>query len=103
MSVLGGGGEKVKLQKRLILGNRTEIYAKVKRKFPEKKIGFSKFAMVHPKERARASGTHQVCVCTVHNNVKLMTTNAKSATLTRNEEVPMCHYSHALAKIMCNP
>ena len=98
-------GEKVKLQKRLILGNRKEIYAQFKQKYPEKKIGFSKFAMLRPKKcvLAGASGTHQTCVCTVHNNVKLMMTNAKIATLTRNEDVPLLHYSHALTKIMCNP
>ena len=30
-------------------------------------------------------------------------TNAKMAMITSNEEVPLLHYSHALANIMCNP
>ena len=88
---------------RLILGNVKQIYTQFKQKYPEKKIGFSKFAVLRPKEcgLAGASGTHQVCVCAVH--VKLMMTNAKMATLTRNKEVPLLHYSHALAEIICNP
>ena len=38
------------------------------------KVGFSKFADFHPKHcvLAGASGTHSVCVCTIHQNVKLM-------------------------------
>ena len=38
------------------------------------KIGFSKFAELRPKECviAGSSGTHSVCVCTTHQNVKLM-------------------------------
>lgn len=98
-------GNKVKLQKRLILANLKEVYAQFKQKYPDKKIGFSKFAMLRPKEcvLAGASGTHQVCVCTIHNNVKLMMMNARMATITSSEEVPLLHYSHALAKMMCNP
>ena len=98
-------GNKVKVQKRLILANLKEVYAQFKQKYPDKKIGFSKFAMLSPKEcvLAGANGTHQVCVCTVHNNVKLMMINAKMATITSNEEVPLHDYSHALAKMMCNP
>ena len=98
-------GIKVKVQKRLVLANLKEIYAGFKDKYPDKKIGFSKFAMLRPKEcvLAGASGTHQVCVCTIHNNVKLMITNARMASITSNEEVPLVHYSHALAKMMCNP
>ncbi len=98
-------GEKVKKSKRLVLANLKEIYALFKEKHPDKKVGFSKFAMLRPKEcvLAGASGTHQVCVCTVHNNIKLMMTNSGMAKITGREEVPLIHYSHPLSKIMCNP
>ena len=38
------------------------------------KIGFSKFAELRPRYcvLAGASGTHSVCICTIHQNVKLM-------------------------------
>ena len=44
---------------------------------------------------AGASGTHSVCVCTVHQNVKLMMFEM------RLSDLPTYH--HCLAKIMCNP
>ncbi len=98
-------GKKVKIQKRLILANLKEVYAQFKQNYPDKKIGFSKFAMLRPKEcvLVGASGTHQVCVCTIHNNLKLMMINSRMATTKSDEEVPLLHYSHALAKLMCNP
>ena len=42
-------GEKVKVQKRLVLGNLKESFVKFKDSFPEMKIGFSKFASLWPK------------------------------------------------------
>ena len=91
--------------KRLVLGNLKEIYQQFKEKNPNTKIGFSKFAMLRPKEciLAGASGTHSVCVCTVHNNVKLMMSNAMMETITAEEGVPLKRYGHALAMTMCNP
>ena len=60
-------GKKTLFQKRLVLGTFKSQHLSMK-------ISFSKFAMVRPKEcvLAGASGTHSVCVCTIHNNVKLM-------------------------------
>ena len=98
-------GERKRIQKRLVLGNLNEIYQQFKAANPEKKVGFSKFAMLRPKEcvLAGSSGTHSVCVCTIHNNVKLMMAGSKMETVTANEDVPLKHYSHALAMTMCNP
>ena len=41
---------------------------------PDVKVGFSTFAMLRPKwcVPGGSSGTHNVCVCTYHQNVKLM-------------------------------
>ena len=98
-------GNKTLFQKRLVLGNLKEIYQTFKSQHPSMKISFSKFAMLRPKEcvLAGASGTHSVCVCTIHNNVKLMMNGSMMASVTANEEVPVSHYGHALAKMMCNP
>ena len=52
---------------------------------------------------AGSSGTHSVCICTTHNNVKLMMTSSKMDNVTGNEEVPLKHYSHAIAMTMYNP
>ena len=98
-------GEQMKIQKRLVLGNLRELYQQFKPSNPERKVGFSKFAMLCPKEcvLARSNGTISVCICTTHNNVKLIMTGSKMDNVTGNEEVLLKHYSHATAMLMCNP
>ena len=61
-------------QKRLILLTLRELYSSFKEKHPSVKIGFSKFCDLRPKWciLAGASGTHSVCVCVYHENMKLM-------------------------------
>ena len=65
---------RVQVQKRLVLTNLKEAYLLFKDKFPGHKLGFSKFAALRPKHciLAGASGTHTVCVCAIHQNVKLI-------------------------------
>ena len=62
------------MQKRLILSNLKELYAKFKTCYPDIKTCFSNFCSHRPKWciTVGASGTHTVCVCTYHQNVKLM-------------------------------
>ena len=80
-----------------MLSNLREVYHEFKEKFPDRKIGFSKFAELHPKHciLAGASGTHSVCVCTIHQNVKLMMLSMQIPDLPT--------YHHCLAKSICNP
>ena len=96
---------RVHVQKRLILSNLKETYQLFKEKYPDQKIGFSKFADVRPKHciLAGASGTHSVCVCTIHQNVKLMMIGGKIATLMANDSIPLTTYDHCSAQIICNP
>lgn len=79
ISVKGINGEKSNLQKRLILCDLKELYIHFKENYPDLKIGLSKFADLRPKfcVLAGASGTHSVCVCLYHQNVKLMLTAIK--------------------------
>lgn len=67
-------GAKEKVQKRLVYCNLKELYQSFKLEFPNCQVGFSKFAELRPNEcvLAGASGTHTVCVCIFHQNVKLM-------------------------------
>ena len=90
-------GKRIHVQKRLVLSNLKELYCDFKEKFPNEKIWFSKFAALRPKHcvLAGAGGTHCVCVCTIHQNVKLMLNMVQLPELTT--------YHHCLAKIMCNP
>lgn len=66
-------GNRIELRKRLLLGPLRELYAIFKEKHPSLKVGFSKFATLRPSECVfvRSAGTHTVCVCTYHQNVKL--------------------------------
>lgn len=67
--------EKVRKQRRLVLMNLEEAYALFKQQNIGQKIGFSTFAALRPKECLLAlnnCGTHTVCVCQYHQNVKLI-------------------------------
>jgi len=61
-------GEKEVLQKRLLLCNMAEAHRKFKDDNANDKVGFTKFTELRPKNvvLAGASGTHSVCVCTIH-------------------------------------
>ena len=67
-------GKNNHVSKRLLLCNLKELYTAYKLKYPGKQIGFSKFASLRPKWciLVGPKGTHSVCVCTMHQNVKLM-------------------------------
>ena len=93
---------RVNIQKRLILSNLKELYYLFKDRFPGEKIGFSKFAELRPKHcvLAGGSGTHCVCVCTIHQNVKLMIHSAKQGGV--DGESFLTHH-HYIAQVICNP
>ncbi|CAF2079971.1 unnamed protein product [Rotaria magnacalcarata] len=105
VSVKNDKGEREHKQKHLILCNLKEVYAIFKAQNPEYKIGFSKFAELRPKQciLAGSSGTHAVCVCTLHQNTKLMMEGARFQYLTQNDDVQLKHYRHVLSKLTCNP
>lgn len=73
-SVKMSDGTRDKRQKRLILSNLRELYKSFKTEYPLVAIKFSKFATLRPEHCviAGSSGTHTVCVYTMHRNVKLM-------------------------------
>ena len=74
-----------------------EAFEEFKSKFPNHKVGFSKFAELRPKHcvLAGVSGTHTVCVCTIHQNVKLMMNAIHLSSIST--------YHDCLARIVCNP
>lgn len=102
ISVKDENGSKTAVQKRLILCNLQEAYVLFKEKYPQMKVGFSKFAELRSKQciLVGKSGTHSVCVCTIHQNVKLMIENARLGTLTNGN---FSTYKHFLSQILCNP
>jgi len=64
----------VHVSKRPLLCNLKELFAAYKVKYPEHKVGFSTFASLRPKWciLVGPKGTHSVCICTIHQNLKLM-------------------------------
>ena len=64
----------VHMQKRLLLCNLKELFVAFKTMNPEIKLEFSRFCTLQPKWciTAGASGTHSVCVCAIHQNLKLL-------------------------------
>ncbi|XP_063223012.1 uncharacterized protein LOC134531252 [Bacillus rossius redtenbacheri] len=85
---------KCQKQKRLVLCNLNELFVEFKSKHPDCRIGRSKFIELRPKwcVTAGSSGTHNVCVCTYHQNVKLMVDGAKL----------MKDYKDLLAILVCD-
>lgn len=74
VSVKHADGKRVHCQKRLLLSNLREMYEAFKETEPDLHIGFSSFAALRPKHCVFAddSGAHTVCVCSQHQNMKLM-------------------------------
>lgn len=77
-------GTRHHIQKRLLLNNLKELHRAFKESNYEVKCSFSKFASLRPKQciLAGASGTHSVCVCSIHENVKLLIDGANFKRLT---------------------
>lgn len=95
-------GKRVHIQKHLILSTLRESYELFKERYPNQKIGISKFCELRPKHCVLpgSSGTHSVCVCTVHQNAKLMITQCNLPEL-KNSEIPIKTYKDVLNNIIC--
>lgn len=74
VSAQNSAGVKVYKSQRLLLCNNNILHEEFLKKFPEQKIGKSKFAELKPKwvKTANANGSHSVCVCTYYQNTKFM-------------------------------
>ncbi|KAJ8671084.1 hypothetical protein QAD02_002343 [Eretmocerus hayati] len=91
---------KVFVQKRLVLYNIRELYLKFKDSHPDVKVGMTKFAENRPVHcvLAGSSGTHSVCVCVYHQNVKLMLQGLDISSFTSKQ---LNDYKDCIASIVC--
>ena len=73
------------------MANISEIYVNFKAEFPSLRIGFSTFALLWPKwcMSVGVAGSHNVCVCTHHKNVKLML-NTVNTSVTNKDVLKLC-------------
>ena len=64
------GGEKQQMQKRLLLGNLSELFEAFKKNHPTIKLSFARFCSLRPKwcKVVGSPGGHNVCVCQKHQN-----------------------------------
>lgn len=100
------GNKRTAVQKRLLMMDMRELYASYKKINPDVKIGYSTFLKLKPKHiiLPGASGTHAVCVCTKHENVKMMLDAIGIKKLTLNCETPISDYKDCLRLLTCeNP
>lgn len=67
-------GKRQAVQKRLMMYTLRETYNQFLKDYNEAEIGFSTFAKLRPKycKLLTSAGTHNVCVCTIHENVNLI-------------------------------
>lgn len=94
-------GERVTIQRRMILVNLREAYEIFKSKYENEKVGFSKFASIRPPECVLAMekyGTHTTCVCCYHQNVKLTIDSLKQNGVLAN----LSHYRDYIELMLCN-
>ena len=96
-------GKRVQEQKYLLICNLKEAYELFKSKNQNIRIKFSKFTELRPKECVLAGGveTHCVCICTIHQNMKLMIVRAQLGTLTNGEKHHLIDY-HQWYADTCN-
>lgn len=97
-------GIRQRVQKKLLLLGLKELYVLFKTENPKSRVSFSMFAKLRPKNciLAGPSGTHCVCVCTIHQNVKMMLDAIDLKNLTRNDDLKMENYKDCLASIICS-
>ena len=86
-----------------MLSGLKELYVLFKESEPEFLISYSKFAQLRPKYciLPGSPGTHSVCVCTIHQNVKLMLDAINIPVLTKNSDIPITNYKDCLSHIIC--
>lgn len=93
-----------KVQKRLLMNTLRECYQDFKEQFcndSSMKIGFSKFATLKPKYCVQlgSSGTHNICVCTIHQNFKLLMHAIKLPAIS---EGVFSDYRKCIDKVLCS-
>ena len=95
--------QKMKKQRRLVCSTLREAFNIFKKDYPDVKIGFSTFAALRPKEclLPGPAGTHQVCVCTIHQNIKLMIEGVGLPNLTENSTAPLLDHNDCMREIVC--
>ncbi|KAJ8671423.1 hypothetical protein QAD02_002682 [Eretmocerus hayati] len=98
--------KRLRIQKRLLMMDLKELHELYKKTYQNMSISFSEFAKLRPQYCVLmgAKGTHSVCVCTIHQNCKMMLDAINLDKLTENDQSPIYTYRDCLKMMMCeNP
>lgn len=73
-SIKTDDGKRIHKQKKQLCYNLRELHCNFLERYPDFRVGFTKFVELKPQHcvLTGAAGTHTVCVCTTHQNPKLM-------------------------------
>jgi hypothetical protein len=95
VSVKNSEGKRIHVQKRLLLANLRELYLHYKAKSSGEHVGYSKFCELRPRWciTVGAKGTHSVCVCEYHQNIKLLLDSVPG---------PKLHHKFLMENLVCN-
>ena len=93
------------MQKRLMLMDLKTLYITYKENHADSTVSFSKFAQLRPKHCVLpgASGTHCVCVCTIHKNCELLLDAINIKKLTKDSTNPITDYKDCLQLLVTIP
>lgn len=96
-------GYKEKKQKLLLLSDIKVLHMQFKEKYPSFPIDLAKFAELRPKWciTAGTSGTHSVCVCVIHQNVKIMIDAANLRILSKDLKSVLNDYNDCIHFVLC--
>ncbi|GAB1865911.1 hypothetical protein CAJAP_06990 [Camponotus japonicus] len=96
--------KRILMQKRLLLLDLKGLFSKYIDENDKNRVSFSKFAQLRPKNciLAGASGTHSVCVCTIHQNCKLMLDSVNVEQLTNGTDNKISTYKDCLKQMVCD-
>lgn len=103
LSIKQENGERKHVQKRLLLADLHEIFYLYKKEHEHVKIGFTKFTQLRPPYcvLAGSSGTHNVCVCVYHENIKLLLDAIDLQSLTKNTSLILENYHDCIEATVC--
>lgn len=106
MTIKQKDGSRIKISRRLMYCNLRELHQLFVEAHPNFSISFSKFALLRPKHCvfAGARGTHSVCVCIHHENVRLMLDDIGITKTTEGSDYHLKDYHDCIKLVTCaNP
>lgn len=85
------------------MGNLKDLHTKFSTKYPEEKISLTSFRLLRPQQciPVGAKGTHNVCVCKIHGNIRLKLNGLKREFLKKKFDFTT-KYRDYLKKIICS-